>query len=222
MTITFQDNRIMIMKKTLFILILLSSLVAAQDLPPPSGVSQIDIIVNTITGMNQTISDMTVKLDNVPRLIQENYYKEGGRIIFGDVLGVLIIYLCIIFFEKRRKLMGKKTHEEYIRELEDKLKSREDNIFQRFNDTTKKIEELTTKIESVTNKPETKEVNIGITKGQLAFKQGALVFILSTLAIIGLRVNNETLTNIITVLFFISMTISAKILYAWRKHKEDK
>jgi len=215
------------MKKTLFILILLCSLVAAQNrppetpAPPPSGISQIDILVNNIKSMNASMNHMQVKIDNVPGLIQENYYKEGGRIIFGDVLGVLIIYLCIVFFEKRRRLMGKKTHEEYIRELEDKLKSREDKIFERFNDTTKKIEELSEKIESVTNRPEIKEVNVGITKGQLAFKQGVLVLFLSIFAIVGLRTEIEIAKNIIIVFFFITLSMSARIIYIWRKHKGE-
>jgi tetrahydromethanopterin S-methyltransferase subunit G len=206
------------MKKSIILLILLSSLVTAQE-PPPSGISQIDILVNNIQSMNASMSNMQAKIDNVPGLIQENYYKEGGRIIFGDVLGILIIYLCIVFFEKRRKLMGKKTHEQYIRELEDKLKSREDKIFDRFNDTTKRIQELTTRIESVTTKPEIKEVNVGITRGQLAYKQGVLVFFLSLAGIIALRIDSENLKAVATVFFFIALSLSARIIYLWRNNK---
>jgi NADH:ubiquinone oxidoreductase subunit 5 (subunit L)/multisubunit Na+/H+ antiporter MnhA subunit len=109
------------MKKLISFLALfaLVGLVAAQEEQKKGGT------LEDLSSQIQRFNDITAKnteiIKGIPGLIEEQYKRQTGSIIVGTSIFLLAMYCGVFFFDRLRKIRKKKSHEEYIKDLEDRL-----------------------------------------------------------------------------------------------------
>jgi len=109
------------MKRILFCLALfaLAGLVAAQEEQRKGGT------LEDLSSQIQRFNDITAKnteiIKGIPDLIEDQYKRQTSSIIVGTSIFLLLMYSGVFFFDRLRKIKKKKSHEEYIKELEDRL-----------------------------------------------------------------------------------------------------
>lgn len=94
--------------------------VSSQAVQAPmvgGGFDNLYQIIENNTLQSRQTSD---KVENLYGKIQETMTSWTGNIIFANSLFMILIYLVIVFVDKRNKKLKRKTYEDYIKDMETK------------------------------------------------------------------------------------------------------
>lgn len=92
--------------------------VEAQDTPVRS--TSIDNLVNALLQVKNATDQNTRTIGNLPGMIETQYRRQASTVIVGISLFIALMYALHRMWENRRDAMKKKTHQQYIRELEER------------------------------------------------------------------------------------------------------
>jgi hypothetical protein len=126
---------------------------------------------------------------------------------------ITIGYLTIIFFDRLRRRKNKKSHEEYIADLETAFKGRESAIFDELSGYNLRLAEAVKVIEGI--RP--KDAVVNDSKRDLWLNLGSLFVGLGFLGLLSDRVDNEYLILFIRVVFALSVGAGFRFWFLYWK-----
>ena len=138
-------------KILLVVLILLTTVNSQKEEPvdAPTQNDALDQLITTLNNVDTTTKENTKKMEDLYGFVEDNYRKQGGILIVGMTVTMMIFYLAIIFFDRLRRMKKKKSHQEYITELEEKLVIREDGIVKNIQKLNKEVNSVALSVTGV-------------------------------------------------------------------------
>lgn len=210
------------MKKTLtiFAMLLLCGVGYAQEEQKKGGT------LEELAAIMQQNNDVMIRnaeiVKSIPQLITDQYQKQTGTIIVGTTIGVLLLYLFILFFDRVKRIRQKKDHEDYIQELEGKEKALMTQI--KSNET--RLENILTRLEEKLPQPQQNTPNMD--KREIAMGMGTIMVGLGVLGLISKASYDIQIYDIrlmyvlIQIMQFTAITIGIRLWLISQKYKEVK
>lgn len=200
----------MVRRQTLGLIVLLCLIlsVAAQNAPvaPPEKGGALEDLLRVLEQVRQKTEENTKKIDDLPGQIENNYRRQGAVTIVGVSLTIIFIYVLTVFLDRVRRMRNKRTHEEYIGDLEARLISNQKSALERMDKTTDKAAALIAEFEDIRDKIKPAPV---ITdnkyKSALAIHLGNTFVGLGFLGIIALNLDDPILISAVKAFFVFSI-----------------
>lgn len=132
----------------LIIAFLLVNTVNAQT-PITSNTGGLTELIEAIQNNTRQQEEDTKKIEDMYGYIEEQNQKWIGINLIGNGLFITMLFLIMVFLDRLRRKKLKKSHEEYIKELEKELIATKAGLIETLKYTNDRSKELLDKINSL-------------------------------------------------------------------------
>lgn len=174
---------------------------------------------------NDLMAKNTEIIKGIPDLIAEQYQKQTGSIIVGTTLGMVMLYLVISLFERRRRIYEKKRHEEYIQELEEKQAA----LIKEMAANEAQVKEIIERLKQIPQNPTPpQETPPQMDKSETALNTGTIMTFAGVMLIMQSRIEDIwfgeiNLTPLIFNFFsYAYLIIGMRLWYVYFRHSKVK
>jgi hypothetical protein len=114
----------------LIITLIMPQIAYAQAQAAPQQGGGLDMLIQAIDRNSQALNETQKKIEDQYGFLAQQNRQWSSTLIVGNSAFMLVLYLLIVFFDRLRRRRHKKTHEEYIKQLEDKLIATEKGVIE--------------------------------------------------------------------------------------------
>lgn len=140
--------------KTTVLMLLIAGLTVAQPVQAPQMGGPLDTLVQNIQNNTVAMQEATKKIEDQYGFLQDQNRKWASTLIMGNTVLLSIGYVSLAFVDSRRRKRLKKTHEEYIEELEGRLKAQEKFVIESLTHINEETSQLLVKNQILQDKYE--------------------------------------------------------------------